>query len=290
MRISSRPAATFTATRSRRAWWRSRGSGRGRVRRPTLGSCERPRGCIPGRSWRCSARTMRATGIGSFSAGDGRGDAGGLRRGCAMGSDPQGLTPSHSTVAVQPCIAKRAGACNQGANGACPESRLGVRERAMSQSEQLLEEGRIFLGMSKAGAECLELKLANRHGLVTGATGTGKTVSLQVLAEGFSAAGVPVFAADIKGDLSGISAIGQPKEGLAKRAKEIGLDDWSNTSFPTVFWDLFGEEGHPIRATVQEMGPLLLSRLLELNETQEGVLNILFRVAADEKLPLLDLN
>ena len=160
----------------------------------------------------------------------------------------------------------------------------------MSQSESLLEEGKIFLGKSKAGPECLELKLANRHGLVTGATGTGKTVTLQVLAEGFSAAGVPVFAADIKGDLSGISAMGQAKEGLAKRAKEIGLDDWSNTSFPTVFWDLFGEQGHPIRATVQDMGPLLLSRLLELNETQEGVLNILFRVAADEKLPLLDLN
>ena len=160
----------------------------------------------------------------------------------------------------------------------------------MSQSESLLEEGKIFLGKSKAGPECLELKLANRHGLVTGATGTGKTVTLQVLAEGFSAASVPVFAADIKGDLSGISAMGQAKEGLAKRAKEIGLDDWSNTSFPTVFWDLFGEQGHPIRATVQDMGPLLLSRLLELNETQEGVLNILFRVAADEKLPLLDLN
>ena len=139
------------------------------------------------------------------------------------------------------------------------------------------------------GPECLELKLANRHGLVTGATGTGKTVSLQVMAEGFSAAGVPVFAADIKGDLSGISAMGEPKEGLAKRAKEIGLDDWSNTSFPTVFWDLFGQEGHPIRATVQEMGPLLLSRLMELNETQEGVLNIIFRVAADEGMPLLDL-
>ena len=109
------------------------------------------------------------------------------------------------------------------------------------------------------------------------------------MAEGFSAAGVPVFAADIKGDLSGISAKGEPKDGLVKRAKEIGLDDWSNTSFPTVFWDLFGEQGHPIRATVQEMGPLLLSRLMELNETQEGVLNILFRVAADEKMPLLDL-
>ena len=159
----------------------------------------------------------------------------------------------------------------------------------MGQSESLLEEGKIFLGKSAAGAECLELKLANRHGLVTGATGTGKTVSLQVMAEGFSAAGVPVFAADIKGDLSGISAMGEKKDGLVKRAKEIGLDDWSNTSFPTVFWDLFAEQGHPIRATVQEMGPLLLSRLMELNETQEGVLNIIFRVAADEKMPLLDL-
>ncbi|HEY1246418.1 MAG TPA: helicase HerA-like domain-containing protein [Hyphomicrobiaceae bacterium] len=160
----------------------------------------------------------------------------------------------------------------------------------MSQSESVLEEGKIFLGKSPAGAECLELRLANRHGLVTGATGTGKTVTLQVMAEGFSAASVPVFAADIKGDLSGISAAGEPKEGLARRAKEVGLDGWSNAAFPTVFWDLFGQEGHPIRATVQEMGPLLLSRLMELNETQEGVLNIVFRVAADEGLPLLDLN
>jgi DNA helicase HerA-like ATPase len=160
----------------------------------------------------------------------------------------------------------------------------------MSQSESLLEEGKIFLGKSPAGAECLELRLANRHGLITGATGTGKTVTLQVLAEGFSAAGVPVFAADIKGDLSGLSAKGTPKEGLAKRAKEIGLDDWTNTSFPTVFWDLFGQEGHPIRTTVQDMGPLLLSRLMDLNEIQEGVLNIIFRVATDEDLPLLDLN
>jgi DNA helicase HerA-like ATPase len=159
----------------------------------------------------------------------------------------------------------------------------------MSQSAALLQEGKIFLGKSKAGPESLLLKLANRHGLVTGATGTGKTVTLQVMAEGFSDAGVPVFASDIKGDLSGISAKGEPKEGLAKRAKEIGLDDWTNSSFPTVFWDLFGQQGHPIRATVQDMGPLLLSRLLELNETQEGVLNILFRVAADENLPLLDL-
>jgi DNA helicase HerA-like ATPase len=158
----------------------------------------------------------------------------------------------------------------------------------MVNSQALIEEGRIFLGRS-VEPEYLDLKLANRHGLITGATGTGKTVSLQVLAEGFADAGVPVFAADIKGDLAGISAEGTPKEGLAKRAKEIGLDDWGNTAYPTVFWDLFGEQGHPVRATVQEMGPLLLSRLLELNETQEGVLNILFRVAADESMPLLDL-
>jgi DNA helicase HerA-like ATPase len=158
----------------------------------------------------------------------------------------------------------------------------------MVQSEGLMQEGKIFLGRS-VEPEYLELKLANRHGLITGATGTGKTVSLQVLAEGFSAAGVPVFAADIKGDLSGVSEPGVKKDGLAKRAKEIGLDDWSNTAYPTVFWDVFGEQGHPVRATVQDMGPLLLARLLELNETQEGVLNILFRVAADEDMPLLDL-
>jgi len=158
----------------------------------------------------------------------------------------------------------------------------------MVQSQALLQEGKIFLGRSVA-PEYLELKLANRHGLVTGATGTGKTVSLQVLAEGFADAGVPVFAADIKGDLAGISEVGSKKEGLVKRAADIGLDDWANTSYPTVFWDLFGEQGHPVRATVHDMGPLLLSRLLELNETQEGVLNILFRVAADEDMPLLDL-
>ena len=109
----------------------------------------------------------------------------------------------------------------------------------MVQSEGLMQEGKIFLGRS-VEPEYLELKLANRHGLITGATGTGKTVSLQVLAEGFSAAGVPVFAADIKGDLSGVSEPGVKKDGLAKRAKEIGLDDWSNTAYPTVFWDVFG--------------------------------------------------
>src|SRR6188472_3380132 len=143
-------------------------------------------------------------------------------------------------------------------------------EAGLPDPRDYVQDGAVLIGVSRQDRElvpeCIELRLANRHGLVTGATGTGKTVTLQVLAEGFSAAGVPVFAADIKGDLSGISAMGQAKEGLAKRAKEIGLDDWSNTSFPTVFWDLFGEQGHPIRATVQDMGPLLLSRLLELNE------------------------
>ncbi len=163
----------------------------------------------------------------------------------------------------------------------------------MTSAAAKLEEGLIFIGQSNAeqggGVECLELKLANRHGLVTGATGTGKTVTLQVLAEGFSAAGVPVFAADIKGDLSGISIKGEPKDFLLKRAEEIGLEDYENHATPVVFWDIFAQQGHPIRTTVQDMGPLLLSRLMELNEVQEGVLNIMFRVAQDENLPLLDL-
>ncbi len=145
-----------------------------------------------------------------------------------------------------------------------------------TMSEQVLQDGKIFVGRS-IKPEYLELRLANRHGLITGATGTGKTVTLQVLAEGFSAAGVPVFAADIKGDLSGIAAVGEPKDFLVKRAGEVGLGDaYKNRAYPTIFWDVFGEQGHPIRATVQDMGPLLLSRLLELNEVQEGVLNIAF--------------
>ena len=155
-------------------------------------------------------------------------------------------------------------------------------------SQSVLQDDKIFLGKS-VKPEYLELKFGNRHGLITGATGTGKTVTLQVLAEGFSNAGVPVFAADIKGDLSGIAAVGEPKDFLVKRAHEVGLEPYENTAFPCVFWDVFGQQGHPIRATVADMGPLLLSRLLELNEVQEGVLNIAFRLAADEKMPLLDL-
>jgi hypothetical protein len=148
-------------------------------------------------------------------------------------------------------------------------------------------DDKIFVGKS-VKPEYLTLKLANRHGLVTGATGTGKTVTLQVLAEGFSRAGVPVFAADIKSDLAGIAAAGEPKDFLLKRAKEVGID-YQPDEFPVIFWDLFGEQGHPIRATVSEMGPLLLARLMGLNDTQEGVLNIAFRVADEQGLLLLDL-
>jgi len=138
----------------------------------------------------------------------------------------------------------------------------------------------IFVGKGTR-PEFLALKLANRHGLITGATGTGKTVTLQVLAEGFSRAGVPVFAADIKGDLSGIAAPGEGKEALVKRAKDLGFD-YEPDEFPAVLWDLFGEQGHPIRATLFELGPLLLSRMLDLNDVQEGVINIAFRYADDD--------
>ncbi|KFL29396.1 ATP-binding protein [Devosia riboflavina] len=152
----------------------------------------------------------------------------------------------------------------------------------------MLVDGKIYLGTSTR-REYLSLKYGNRHGLVTGATGTGKTVTLQALAEGFSAAGVPVFAADIKGDLSGV-AKGQPiQEWQTKRAEDIGFTDYANDAFPVVFWDLFGQQGHPVRATISEMGPVLLSRILDLNDTQEGVLNIAFRVADEEGLLLLDL-
>jgi uncharacterized protein len=135
-------------------------------------------------------------------------------------------------------------------------------------------DGKIFVGKGASDAY-LALALANRHGLVTGATGTGKTVSLQVLAEGFSRAGVPVFAADIKGALSGIGARGEAKPDFVKRAKGLGFD-YALEEFPVVFWDLLAEQGHPIRATVFEMGPLLVSRMLELNDVEEGVINVAF--------------
>ena len=152
----------------------------------------------------------------------------------------------------------------------------------------------IFLGKDLTGEpQVLELSRANRHGMVAGATGTGKTVTLQGMAESFSANGVPVFVADVKGDLSGIAMPGSPTfkhaDKLEGRAKELGMEDYAYSDNSVVFWDLYGEQGHPIRTTVSEMGPLLLARLLDLNETQEGVLNIVFRFADDEGLLQLDL-
>lgn len=132
-------------------------------------------------------------------------------------------------------------------------------------------------------------KMANRHGLIAGATGTGKTVTLQTLAENFSARGVPVFMADVKGDLAGLSQPGGNNPKIAARAKELGISDFKGEAFPVVFWDVFGENGHPVRATVSEMGPLLLGRLLDLNDTQEGVLNMVFKIADEAGYLLLDL-
>jgi DNA helicase HerA-like ATPase len=149
--------------------------------------------------------------------------------------------------------------------------------------------GQILIGKSGEGMQTARLDRANRHGMVAGATGTGKTVTLQVLAEAFSAAGVPVFAADVKGDLSGIANPCTLSDKLNARAANVDVT-LEPRGAPVVFWDLFGEKGHPIRATVSEMGPLLISRLLELNDAQEGVLNIAFQIADEEKLLLLDLD
>ena len=158
---------------------------------------------------------------------------------------------------------------------------------ATSDNKMADTDDKIFIGKGEQPA-WLTLGLANRHGLVTGATGTGKTVSLQVMVEGFARAGVPVFAADIKGDLSGISEAGEAKDLIVKRAGDMGLA-FQPDQFSTVFWDVFGEQGHPVRATVSEMGPLLLSRMMDLNEVQEGVLNIAFKVADEQGLLLLDM-
>ncbi|SDC06121.1 helicase HerA-like domain-containing protein [Ruegeria marina] len=157
-------------------------------------------------------------------------------------------------------------------------------------------DGKIFLGGGGPDygvGQWLDLKYANRHGLIAGATGTGKTVTLQILAEGFSDAGVPVFMADVKGDLSGMAKSGSSAHKLhgpfTERAGKIGFADFDYRACQVTFWDLFGEQGHPVRTTVAEMGPLLLSQLLELSEAQEGILNIAFRLADEEGLPLLDL-
>lgn len=145
----------------------------------------------------------------------------------------------------------------------------------------------IFIGLGESSLR-LPLVRANRHGLIAGATGTGKTVTLQIMAEGFSSQGVPVFLADVKGDLAGISQAGEPKPKILARAQKVGMADFQQRAFPTLFWDLFGQRGHPVRTTVSDMGPLLLARLLDLNDTQEGVINIAFKAADDEGLLLLD--
>lgn len=159
-----------------------------------------------------------------------------------------------------------------------------------------MENDRIFVGGGGADygvAQSLLLKYANRHGLIAGATGTGKTVTLQILAESFSAQGVPVFLSDVKGDLAGLAMSGSHEHKLhdafMKRAGTIGFEDYGYRDFPVTFWDMFGEKGHPVRTTISEMGPLLLSRLLELTDAQEGVLNIAFRMADQEGMLLLDL-
>ena len=140
-----------------------------------------------------------------------------------------------------------------------------------------------------AVVQALDPRYANRHGLIAGATGTGKTLSLQVLAEGFSALGVPVLAVDIKGDLSGIARAGIDSEKIQTRAARAGMESWTPQACPTVFWDVFGRRGHPLRATISDLGPLLLSRLLELSDVQASVLQLVFRYADDQGLLLLDL-
>jgi DNA helicase HerA-like ATPase len=147
----------------------------------------------------------------------------------------------------------------------------------------------LIIAQTQSG-ENLELlpRMANRHGLVAGATGTGKTVTLQVMAEAFSRIGVPVFAADVKGDLSGISQPGQQNPKIAERVKKLKIDNYTNEGYPVTLWDVFGEQGHPVRTTVSEMGPLLFSRLLNLNDTQSGVLSLVFKIADEQQLLLLD--
>ncbi len=149
------------------------------------------------------------------------------------------------------------------------------------------EDNAIFVGASDAD-QYLLLKFGNRHGLIAGATGTGKTVTLQTIAEGFSAYGVPVFLADVKGDLAGIGQKGGDNPRAVERARQLKIDGYGGRAFPVAYWDFFGEKGHPIRTTVSEVGPVLMARLLQLNEIQEGVLNVVFKVADEQGLLLLD--
>jgi DNA helicase HerA-like ATPase len=147
----------------------------------------------------------------------------------------------------------------------------------------------ILVGGQNGVKVFMDAAMGNRHGMISGATGTGKTITLQILAEGFSKIGVPVFLADVKGDLSGITLAGQPNEKIIQRINDVGMGDYQQHGNASVFWDIFAKTGHPVRATISEMGPLLLSNLLELNDTQTGVLYSCFKIADDNGLLLLDL-
>src|SRR3990172_2354303 len=206
------------------------------------------------------------------------------RRGSRAGSRTSGTCPGH--LCGQSWEKLKCGAESRrkamAKRKAAPKEDIG-----RSEAPAKAPDNSVYIGQS-VKPEFIYLRLANRHGLITGATGTGKTVTLQGLAEGFSDQGVPVFCADAKGDLSGVAEAGEPKSWIEARANEIGYKV-EYRAYPVIFWDLFGKQGHPIRTTISEMGPLLLSRLMNLNDTQEGVLNIAFKIADDEKLPLLDL-
>lgn len=151
-----------------------------------------------------------------------------------------------------------------------------------------MDEPRPVIGGNTSTTIPLPLAMANRHGLISGATGTGKTVTLQRLAEGFSSAGVPVFLSDIKGDLSGLARAITPNDKIQQRLDTLGLSNYQPRGFPTLFWDLYGKRGHPVRATISDMGPLLLATLLQLNDTQSGILYAIFKIADDQGLLLLD--
>ena len=154
----------------------------------------------------------------------------------------------------------------------------------------MYHDGKIWVGNSGDERVYIYPKMANRHGLIAGATGTGKTVTLKVLAESFSDAGVPVFLADVKGDLAGMSMYGAETESVKSRIEKMGLaeEGFEFSAYPTTYWDIYGEKGMPLRATISEMGPLLLSRILDLNETQSDILTVIFKIADDEGLLLLD--
>ena len=151
------------------------------------------------------------------------------------------------------------------------------------------KDGSIYLGLCDKGRVTMPLNIANRHGLIAGATGTGKTITMKVMAESFSDAGVPVFLCDVKGDVSGLCQPGVDSQDMRDRIARFGLEGFTYTAYPTRFWDIFGEAGHPVRVTVSDMGPVLLARLFGLSDVQAGVLNIVFKVADDNGLLLLDL-